>query len=542
MNITGIIVFGILWFVFAYIYYGNKIKNKALDCIKIDKLPSHEFQDEQDYVPTKTAILFGHHFSSIAGAGPIVGPILAFSLFGWLPAVLWILIGSVFFGAVHDFSAMLVSVKNKGISIVEIAETAISKRASTIFAIFVWLTLTLVEAVFANLTASTVVDKPEIAIPTFGLIALAIIFGYFVIRKNMNLVTGTILALIILGFLIYLGEIFPIVASYDFWLILTFVYTFAAAILPVWLLLQPRDYLSMYILIISLLFGLVGILILHPSINSPAFISFNSKSGPIFPILFIIIACGAISGFHSIIASGTTAKQLDKIPDAKKIGFGGMLVEALLALLVVMMVASVLQWEGNGQFSFHDLLKKSPNIAFGTAYGSTLAVFGIPMFLGTSFGVLMLNAFILTSLDTSARLNRYIVQETLGSRYKGIFKNKYFATSSSLVLALILCMSNGFKSLWPMFGASNQLIAALTLFVVSAYISGFKAPLRYTLIPAVLMLIITEAALFYQAVFTHFPTGNWVLFTLSVILFISGLIVTIEASKKLLINLKIIKS
>ncbi len=537
MNTFILLLFGIVWFIFAYFWYGNVIKNKVLKSNNDIPTPSHTKQDGVDYVPTKPQILFGHHFSSIAGAGPIVGPIIAYSFFGWVPALIWVLLGSVFLGAVHDYTALVVSARNGGISIVEIAENTVSKNARTIFGIFVWLTLTLVQAVFVDLTAKTLVEQPEIALPTIGLIFLASIFGTLVYKKNFNIVTPTILSLIVVAFLIYFGENYPVILPYDTWLILIILYSFFAAILPVWILLQPRDYLSMYILIIGLLVALVGIIVSHPNINGPAFISFDSKIGPLFPMLFITIACGAISGFHSLVSSGTSAKQINKESDAKPVAFGGMLTEGLLALIVILIISSVLIWDPNlnsgNQFSFQALLKSSANLTFGNALGRIIEPLGIPLFLGTQFGILMLNAFILTTLDTSARLNRYIVEETLGTRLGGIFSNKYFATAVSLVFAYILCIGNGYKALWPIFGTSNQLIGTLALFVISAYLFGVKAKTLYTLIPGYIMLAVTITALIYQIFWSYLPSSNWTLFVISILLLVMAIFVAYEASVKI---------
>lgn len=546
MNGATVILFGLAWFIFSYIWYGNVIKKKVLNSSDNNITPSNEINDGIDFVPTNPQILFGHHFSSIAGAGPIVGPIFAFALFGWLPAMIWILVGSVFMGAVHDYTALIISVRNKGVSILEISDKVISKKARIIFTAFVWLTLVLVQAVFADLTARTLAEKPEIVIPTIGLIAIAMIFGWSTFRRKMNLILSTALSLILLFVLILLGNEFPIALPFDFWLILSIIYAIVAGTLPVWFLLQPRDYLSMYILIIGLLIGFVGVIVLQPEINGPAFIEFNSKSGPLFPILFITIACGAISGFHSLVSSGTSSKQLNKESDGKKVAYGGMLAEGALALLVIVMISSVLVWKsdisdpGPGIYFFQDLLKQSPNIVFGTALGITAENIGIPLEIGIQFGVLMLNAFILTTLDTSARLNRYIVEESLGKKYGGIFKNRYFAISASLIFAYLLCISDGWSVLWPMFGTSNQLIAALGLFVISAYLFGIKSPKWYTLVPGIIMLLVTEAALVYQIIWIYVPGGAWHLAVISAILFILGITVSFESSKKLnLFNKKI---
>lgn len=540
MNTLVLLLFGVVWFIFAYYWYGNVIKNKVLKSNDDTATPAHTKKDGIDFVPTKPQILFGHHFSSIAGAGPIVGPIIAYSFFGWVPALIWVLVGSVFLGAVHDYTSLVVSIRNGGISIVEVAEKTVSKNARTIFGIFVWLTLVLVQAVFADLTAKTLTEQPEIAMPTIGLIFLAAIFGTLVYKKNVNIVFPTIISLIIIGILTALGESIPILLPYDTWLIIIIFYSFVAAILPVWILLQPRDYLSMYILIAGLTLAFVGLIVSHPNITGPAFISFDSKIGPMFPMLFITIACGAISGFHSLVSSGTSAKQINKESDAKPVAFGSMLTEGLLALIVILIISSVLIWDpeltSGDKFSFQTLLKSSANLTFGNALGRIIEPLGIPLFLGTQFGVLMLNAFILTTLDTSARLNRYIVQETLGSRFGGIFMNKYFATGISLVVAYLLCLGNGYKALWPVFGTSNQLIGTLALFVISSYLFGVKAKKIYTLIPGYIMLVVTITALIYQAFWAYLPAGNWTLFVISIILLIMAIIISVEASKKLLIK------
>ena len=270
MNTVFIAIVGLVWFYLAYRWYSRRIDRRVIQPDDSRPTPSAEFNDNLDYVPTRPLVLFGHHFSSIAGAGPIEGPILAFSLFGWLPALLWILVGSVFIGAVHDYTSLMVSIRNRGVSIVEIAGQSISNAARWIFSVFVWFALVLVQAVFAMLTAQTLVEKPEIVIPTIGIVFLAMLFGMLVSRGRMNLITGTIGALVIMLLLILIGDRYPIAASYDFWLVVFILYAFVAAILPVWFLLQPRDYLSVYILIIGLVLGFVGLAVFHPAINAPA--------------------------------------------------------------------------------------------------------------------------------------------------------------------------------------------------------------------------------------------------------------------------------
>ncbi len=537
-NAAIIGLLGAAWFVLMYRWYGNVIDRQLIRPVDDTPTPAHAQRDNVDFVPTSPGILFGHHFSSIAGAGPIVGPMLAYALFGWLPALLWILLGSVFIGAVHDYTALMTSVRSRGVSIAELAQKHVSNTARWIFSAFLWLALVLVIAVFAVFTAQTLSEKPEIVVPTIGLMLLAIGFGVAVYRKGMNVWIGTVVALLLMLGLIVVGDILPIPASFDFWLAFSLIYCFIAATLPVWVLLQPRDYLSMYILIIGLGLGFISLLIMHPTVNGPAFVAFDSSKGPLWPILFITVACGAVSGFHSVVASGTSAKQLRRESDGRKVAFGGMLTEGALAMVVILLMSSVLYWaippsEDVSEFVFQSLLaQKGPNITFGTAMGRVMETIGVPLVYGTAFGVLMLNAFILTTLDTCARLTRFIVTETVGQKVS-FLGNRYVATGTGLVAAYFLTAGHGGETLWPAFGAANQLIAALSLLVVSAYMFGFKRKTMFTLIPGVFMLITTEAALFYQLFWEYIPTGSIALGVVAAVLMVLGLIIAAEVYKRL---------
>ncbi len=534
-------VFGILgavWFIVMYKWYGGIIERRLISADDTLSTPAEAQRDNVDYVPSNPAILFGHHFSSIAGAGPIVGPMLAYSLFGWLPAILWVLLGSVFIGAVHDYVSLMVSVRNRGVSIAVLAQTYVSKRARWIFSIFLWLALVLVIAVFSVLTAQTLVEKPAIVLPTFGLIVLALIFGFLVFRRNLNLWVGTISAIIVIIGLIILGSYFPIQASFEFWLIVVLLYSFVASTIPVWMLLQPRDYLSMYILISGLALAFVSLLVLQPSINGPAFLSETSSHVPLWPMLFITVACGAVSGFHSVVASGTSAKQLRRESDGRIVAFGGMLTEAFLAMVVILLISSVLFWREAplpelAGYIYGDLLRQQGvNITFGTALGKAMESIGVPIQYGIAFGVLMLNAFILTTLDTCSRLSRYVLSETIGQKVP-FLKNMYLSTGAGLVIAYFLTMGNSWRILWPVFGAANQLIAALSLLVVSAYVFGYKKSTRYTLIPGVFMLVTTEGALIYQLLWQYIPEGNMILSILTAVLMVLGIIIAIEVYQRM---------
>lgn len=538
LNAALIGVLGAVWFYAMYRLYGGFIERTLIKPNDANPTPANSMKDNVDFVPSPPALLFGHHFSSIAGAGPIVGPILAYSLFGWLPALLWILVGSVFIGAVHDYTALMTSVRSRGVSIAELAQQHVSNAARWIFSVFLWLALVLVIAVFAVLTAQTLAEKPEIVVPTLGLMVLALLFGYFVYQKNLNIWVGTVIGLAAMFGLIVIGDFSPIQASFEFWLVFAFVYSFIASVIPVWVLLQPRDYLSMYILVIGIALAFVSLLVMQPEVSGPAFIGASSKQGPLWPILFITVACGAISGFHSVVSSGTSAKQLRRESEGKIITFGGMLTEGALAMIVVLLVSSVLFWDQAptpdlSGFVFSTLLaEKGANITFGTAMGRAMESIGVPLQYGIAFGILMLNAFILTTLDTCARLTRYIVAESAGRKVP-ILNNKYVATAVGLIVAYLITAGNNWRVLWPAFGATNQLIGALSLLVVTAYMFGYKRATKYTLIPGLFMLVTTLGALFYQLLWQYLPSGNYLLAVIAVVLMVLGVVISVEVYRRM---------
>ena len=533
----------ILWLIAGYKIYGRIIEKNAVQVDDSRQTPAHELYDGIDYSPAKKSLLFGHHFSSIAGAGPILGPLLGVLYFGWLGALIWVAIGSVFMGAVHDYTSLMTSVQNKGTSLADISEKTLGKRTKIIFSLFLWLTLALVIAVFAVVASQTLVSQPQIVIPTFGLIFIAMLFGWLIYKKNINVVAATILALIVLFFLIYLGQLFPLslpdqvigISSLNIWFFILIIYSLFASSLPVWFLLQPRDYISTWILFIGLGVGYIGLIFTHPSISAPAFISFKSQGGPFWPMLFVIIACGAISGFHSVVAGGTTAKQLPSEKSGKLIGFGGMLTEAALAGLVIFIAAAALIWDPAGidkQFGFQYLMTQmgDPIQAFATGFGKLLSsIPGLTLVFGTFFGMVMLNAFVLTSLDTGTRLGRFIFSELLNKK-STIFKNRWVASGLILIFAAVLGATEGYKAIWPVFGASNQLVAALALIVVSSYLVGVKRPKKYTIIPAYFMLLTTLAALIYQGI-NFFRNRGYLLATVSFSLIVLALIIVYDARK-----------
>ncbi|MFC2169453.1 carbon starvation protein A [Acidobacteriota bacterium] len=541
MNTLIIALIFIVWLILGYKIYGNFIEKKVIKADNRHLTPAREFNDGIDYSPAKKSLLFGHHFSSIAGAGPILGPLLGVLYFGWLGALLWVAFGSVFLGAVHDYTSLMTSVAHKGTSLADISEKTLGLRTKIIFSVFLWLALALVIAVFAVVASQTLVSQPEIVIPTFGLIFIAMIFGWFIYKKGVNVPTSTILSLIGLFFLIYIGKLYPValpaqvlgISSQSFWFYILIIYSLFASSLPVWFLLQPRDYISTWILFLGLGLGYLGLIVLHPSINAPAFVSVKSSGGPLWPMLFVIIACGAISGFHSIVAGGTTAKQLPDERSGKLIGYGAMITEAGLAGLVIFIAASTLAWDPSGiksQFGFQYLMTSlgDPIKAFSSGYGRVISSLpGLSLTLGSFFGMVMLNAFVLTTLDTGTRLGRFISTELLGKK-AAIFRNRWIASLLILSFAAIMGGTEGYKAIWPVFGASNQLVAALALIVVSSYLVGIKKPKKYTIYPAYFMLVTTLGALAYQG-YQSFKNAKIFLGSVSLILISLALIIVYDA-------------
>jgi carbon starvation protein len=538
----------------GYRFYGGFIEKKLIRPDDKYPTPAVTQNDGVDYSPAKTAMLFGHHFSSIAGAGPIIGPLIGVTYFGWLVSSIWILVGSIFIGAVHDYTSMMLSVRNKGKSIADIAGFCLGTRSKNVFSIFLWIALVLVVAAFGDATAQTLVSKPEIVIPTFGLIFLAIFFGNLVYRMKVPLLIGTIFSLIILALLIYLGVLFPIalpgmilgMSSLRFWFWALMIYAFFASVVPVWVLLQPRDYISSWLLYIGLAIGFLGLIIAAPKIQAPALVTASSSTqGPIWPMLFVLIACGAVSGFHSLVSSGTTSKQLAREELGKRIGYGSMILEAILAIMVVMIAAAALNWDplsAKSEFGLQYLMKSTaegggggPIVAFAIGFGRMAnALPGISLTIGIYFGMLMLNAFVITTLDTATRLGRFLVIETGGQKSR-ILNNRWFASLITAGAAGLIASTGGIKTIWPVFGATNQLVAALALVIVSTYLIGVKKPGIYTVIPAIFMLLTTIAALIYQM--TGFFGGgekNYALGVISLILVGLSIYIVLEARDVLL--------
>jgi len=487
-------------FILAYIFYGRFLARRyELDDSR--PTPSHTSYDGIDRVPAHKMVLLGHHFSSIAGAAPIVGPVIAGLAFGWLPVVLWIVLGTIFVGGVIDFSALTASIRHNARSIAEIAKQYMSPLAYRLLLAFIWLSLIYVLTVFADLTAATFIDDGGVASSSLIYIALAVLFGLAINKMKVPLLRASLVFVPLVFIAVWVGQKVPLSAGWipeiiagdpkKTWALILIIYCFIASTTPVWLLLQPRDYLSSYLLYASVLSGFVGIIMGGFSIQYPAFTTWRVPNvGTLFPILFITVACGACSGFHSIVASGTTSKQLNKETNGKAIGYGGMILEGVVAVIALATVVMLPKGDA--------LTKEAPLIIYGKGIAKFLSVLGISDKLGFSFGLLALSAFILTTLDTATRLGRYIFEELFNLKGR---QSRYIATFATLTLPTIFVLISlkdtqgnlipAWKAIWPVFGASNQLLAGLVALVITVWLHKTGRKIGFILGPVFFMNIVT---------------------------------------------------
>jgi carbon starvation protein len=495
---------GTAMFLLAYVVYGRfLVKRYELDDNR--PTPSHTDYDGVDRVPAHKAVLLGHHFSSIAGAAPVVGPIIAAIAFGWVPVLLWIVLGTIFVGAVIDFSALVASVRHHARSIAEIAKQYMSPAAYRLMLAFIWLTLVYVLSVFADLTAATFVEDGGVASSSIMFIVLAVLFGLSINNMKMGVLQASLIFVPLVFVAVWAGHEIPISADrlpnimgigpHKTWSLLLIIYCFIASTTPVWILLQPRDYLSSFLLYSSVLSGFVGIIIGGFNIHYPAFTSWSvPQTGTLFPILFVTVACGACSGFHSIVASGTSSKQLNRETDSRAIGYGSMLLEGIVAVIALATVVMLPRGDA--------LTKEAPLVIYGRGIGNFLSAVGVPQELGFSFGLLALSAFILTTLDTATRLGRYIFEEFFG--LKGVYC-RYLSTLATLALPTIFVLINlkdangnpvpAWKAIWPVFGASNQLLAGLVALVIMVWLKKSGRKFGFIIVPMLFMNIVTVSAL-----------------------------------------------
>ena len=510
------VVIGAALLLCGYIFYGRWLCKQWGVGEAQEATPAHTMEDGIDYVPAKAPVLMGHHFSSIAGAGPITGPISAAGAgFGWLACTLWIVIGGIFFGGVHDFGALFASVRHGGKSIGEIISANMSVRAKRLFIIFAYLTLILVVAAFASIVAGTfgatyvdgVLDvaastsNAQVAMVSLLFIVIAVIFGFCVYRNNAPVGIASVVGVVGIVVIIFIGLNFhPIYLPTSTWMWICGAYILVASVTPVWILLQPRDYLSSFLLYAMLALAFIAVIMGNPSMNTLPLLNKEGNTTPVFPVLFTTIACGAISGFHSLVGSGTTSKQLDKEKDAKPIAYGGMLIECALAIMTLIAVAHAYSFNGTEQ-----------------AFSGATAIFGggiasmIDPSRGTVYSVLFTllvltySTFCLTSLDTATRMGRFMFQEfwldaTKGETpenvtgYKKVLANPVVATLITVVLGILLGM-NGYAKIWALFGSANQLLAALALLAIAAWLGNIGRKNFMCWIPMFFMLAVTIASL-----------------------------------------------
>ena len=534
MNGIILILFAIVFYAVAYRLYGKFISNK----LKINpdtETPSHTLYDGVDYVPAKTPVLLGHHFASIAGAGPIVGPVIAAG-FGWIPVYIWVLFGAVFIGGVHDYTTMVASIRHQSKSIGFIIEKYIGISGKKLFLIFAWATLVLVVAVFIIIVADTFASIPAAGTSSILFMLLAVLFGLSIYRLKIPLWIASIVGVILLFSCIPLGEMFPLHLTKLTWQLILFGYIFIASVTPVWILLQPRDYLNSYFLYALMFGGIVGIFYASPNMNIPAVATFSlDKVGYLFPALFVTVACGAVSGFHSIVASGTTAKQLNKETDGKLIGYGGMLIEGVLAILALIAVSAL----GGSQFT-EILISKGPVTAFSIGVANfieSIPFLSVTAATATNFVALAVAAFALTSLDTATRLGRYTFQEFFeisGSKEQSfLVKNRFAATAVTVLFGAALTFSGQTMAIWPVFGSANQLLAALALLAITVWVANLKENYLFVLIPMIFMFGVTLTAL-GMLFYTNISNDNYVLSFISVLLFLLAILLGIKSYSVLL--------
>lgn len=554
MNTLVIVLIAAVCLLAGYVFYGRWLAKKwGID--PKAKTPAYTHEDGEDYVPTDGWTVFAHQFSSIAGAGPVTGAIQA-AAFGWLPVLLWILLGGIFFGAVTDFGALYASVKNEGKSMGMLIEQYIGKTGRKLFLLFCWLFTLIVTAAFADMVSGTfngfVTDAAtgEITKSTVNgaagsisimFIALAVVFG--LIQKKMKF-TGwkeVVLGLVCMVACFVLGISFPIIATRETWNYVTFAYIFFAAILPMWLLMQPRDFMTTFMFIFMIAAAAIGLLVAHPTMNLPVYTGFhNEKLGDMFPILFVTVACGAVSGFHSLVSSGTSSKTISNEKDMLKVGYGAMILESLLAVLALCVAGAAASADGTAATG-------TPFQIFSAGVAGFLEMFGIPVHIAQCIMTMCVSALALSTLDSVARIGRMSFQELFSvddmehaEGWRKLFCNKYFATVITLVFGYILTKV-GYTNIWPLFGSANQLLSALVLITLCVFLKVTGRTNKTLFPPLIIMLCVTFTALVerFIALVKAYQAGTAVFMVeglqliIAVLLIILGLTIVLHSGKRL---------
>lgn len=555
MNTLVIVLIAAVCLLAGYVLYGRWLANKwGID--PQAKTPAYEHEDGQDFVPTEGWIVFSHQFSSIAGAGPVTGAIQA-AAFGWLPVLLWILIGGVFFGAVTDFGALYASVKNEGKSMGLLIEQYIGKTGRKLFLVFCWLFTLLVIAAFADMVAGTfnayvVVDSAEQLSPTANIngaagtisilfIVFAVIFGLIQKKWNLTGMKEVVVGLIFTIAALAIGMQFPLIGGKNAWIGFTFAYIFFASVLPMWLLKQPRDYMTTFMFAGMIIGAAVGIIVAHPTMNLPVYTGFTNESlGNLFPILFVTVACGAVSGFHSLVSSGTSSKTVANEKDMLKVGYGAMVLESLLAVLALCVAGAAAASDGTAAVG-------TPFQIFSNGVAGLLEMFGIPVYVASCFMTMCVSALALTSLDAVARIGRMSFQELFtvddmehAEGWRKVVCNKYFATVLTLACGYILTRI-GYANIWPLFGSANQLLSALVLVTLCVFLKVTGRENKTLFPPLIIMLCVTFTALVQRfiALVKAFQAGTAVFMVeglqiiIAILLMILGITIVYTSVRKL---------
>jgi carbon starvation protein len=540
---VAIVLLGIGGMLFGWFVYAKFIATKIYRLDPDFVTPAHEINDGVDYVPTKKFILWGHHFTSVAGAAPIVGPAIAV-YWGWVPAVLWVTLGTVFFAGVHDFGAIWASARNKGQSIGALSATVVGGRTRALFMIIVFLVLLMVNAVFSVVIAGLFVESPSAVFPAWAAIAVALIVGQL-LHRNFNLTLVSTAAVAALYGSIYVGSQLPIVLPDQWlgvpaagtWIVVLFVYAGFASTLPVWVLLQPRDFINGLQLIIGLFLLYGAVFLALPDVSAPAFNSLTDGAPSMVPLLFVTIACGAVSGFHGIVSSGTTSKQLDRETDAKFVGYLGAVGEGALALVTIVAVSGAAL--AATPAAWHAIYDE-----YGSAGASTFVLggaqlirdgWGLPLDVATAMLATMVVLFAATTMDTGIRLQRYIIQEW-GEIYSlPALRSGVIATLVAIACCMLLAFGAGGGSgaggltIWPLFGSTNQILAALTLLVISVMLIKLGRPARYTLVPMIFVLVTSAWAAILKLI-EWYQAGDWLLVTIDIVVLVISVLVILEAA------------
>lgn len=572
MKILAVLIISLLVFYLAYRFYG-KLISRILGEDNTRQTPAMRENDGRDYVPTKIGVLFSHHFAAIAGAGPIIGPIIAMA-FGYLPVWLWVLLGTILIGAVQDYTTLFISMRENGHSVADVARKAMGRWGFLLFISFTIILLLLVTSAFLKMTTvsltslvsladmrihpdetltflRTVTDNGIVKVQIGGIASTSVIVmtlfaplvGWLYYKKHYSVAWTSVLSLIICIFSVVIGLLIPVMINQTVWMYLLTFYVIIASGVPVWLILQPRDMINSFLLYIGMLALLVGVFyggFGNLEMQMPAW---NIESGEkllgsIWPFLFINVACGAISGFHALVTGGTVAKQVKVESDARRLGYGGMLLESILAVLVILTVCASLSFDTYSSIVFPTVPghESNPILAFALAMGTMLHnALSLPVAAGTIMGILMVEGFVITTLDTAVRLNRYLFEELWSVIMKNppaILKSYIFNALLSSGLMLLMASTNSFKYIWPIFGTANQLLAALSLIVVSVWLASRKKTNLFTLLPAVFMMCTTIYALFFLLFTQYIPFAKKPLMVAAILLIVLSIGVIILSIKK----------